>query len=98
MAGKLVTTTRKGPPVDMHVRLRGWIKRQFVIRPERQVWASDLVAGPVPRGALTRFGNSDPQHEHGNTSAGVCGPGGCQGAPCFTQRPYVPQEGREGSC
>lgn len=60
-----------------------------------QPWATDVAAGPVPRGALTRFSTGDPQHTHGGTSAGVCGPGGDAGASCFDRTPYVPEADRE---
>ena len=51
------------------------------------VWAADVAAGPVPRGALTRFSTGDPVHEHGGTSRGLCGPGGS--AECYDRQPYV---------
>lgn len=50
-------------------------------------WAADVVVGPVPRGALTRFSTGDPVHEHGVTSRGLCGPNGS--AECYDRQPYV---------
>jgi len=56
-------------------------------------WAADVAAGPVPRGALTRFTSGDEaQHTHGATSRGLCGPGGS--AACFDRTPYVPEADR----
>ena len=55
-----------------------------------QSWA----AGPIKPGALTRFTTGGRAgHEHGMTSAGVCGPGGDAGASCFDRQPYGGQTG-----
>lgn len=57
-------------------------------------WAADVAAGPIQPGALTRFTTGGRAgHEHGRTSAGVCGPGGDASASCFDRQPYEPQAG-----
>lgn len=70
------------------------IKNQLMIRPEPSSWAADVAAGPIRPGALTRFTTGGRAgHEHGMTSAGVCGPGGNASASCFDRHPYEPQKG-----
>lgn len=63
-----------------------------------QPWAADVAAGPIPRGALTRFSTGDPQHEHGWTSRGLCGPDSGFQVDCFDRAPYVPEADREQPC
>lgn len=71
------------------------------------VW-DDIAGGPlpvrdpgthfrVPTGALTAFSTGDPQHTHGWTPLGMCGPTGNGVAACFAQQPYVPRAARSAS-
>jgi hypothetical protein len=75
----------------------------------RSAWAQDFAAGPlpvrepgthyrVPCGALTRFSTGDPEHTHGWTQNGFCGPVADASAPCFDQQPYVPLKEPEAPC